>query len=334
MGPWRVCIAVALTVAWVAQARQARVELSERADSIYARHKAELFLRYVDEYGLVVARSEYEAAGIGDAVWRTGLAAMCFAIEKDHESTARLLYALSTSGWRDGWPVRHPLYRGTVRSHFSRDQFVPQMAACYYGWKYGNDEVRALSVELLSRFVEVLRRNDWCLAPGGNARLTPNVRFALKCVADRMGVAFPGDASGNAFVTYLYLKSLELRARGDDPPEFYGVHLLFIQALLVSDARPVTHGLRPAIQSLYRACRRHRMAPMYWLAGHSRQPRHWLEHWPRQWERIDYAWQRSRSTQNRIARTGWPTSSPRIDYMVLRRLFDLDAYVSGSYANY
>lgn len=66
------------------------------SEEIYQQHKHALLAQFVDSYGLVLNRLAQIPADrpatewgkdAGDAAWRTGLAAICTAIEGDSETT-------------------------------------------------------------------------------------------------------------------------------------------------------------------------------------------------------------------------------------------------------
>jgi hypothetical protein len=129
----------------------------------------------------------------------------------------------------------------------------------------------------------------------------------------------------------------------DAPMEFYAIHNLFWEILLVYDCRSRTANLRDYTKHLSRACERHNMAPLLWLANREERPRGWLLFWTDdemawpnnegEWSRLDwrdwsklwshenYVWQRNLAEQRAVPNAH--ETYPRLDYMVLRRLFDL-----------
>jgi len=125
---------------------------------------------------LIVNLDNGNPADLGDAAWRTGLFAICTAVEHDQQTTLSLMQTLRDKCWRNGRPIRHP----KLGSDYSRDQFIPQMAACYYGWKYGNDDVKKVSKELMGKFVTVLLANNWRLNDGYAATVFPPGRAVVR----------------------------------------------------------------------------------------------------------------------------------------------------------
>jgi hypothetical protein len=117
------------------------------------------------------------------------------------------------------------------------------------------------------------------------------------------------------------IRPLSNKARRDNPFEFYAIHNLFWQILLVYECKPATANLRKTTRDLFIACRLHKTAPLFWLAGEEKEPRDWLLNWPQEWENRNYVWQRNLAEQRKDRIKG--ETYPRLDYMVLRRLFDL-----------
>jgi hypothetical protein len=127
----------------------------------------------------------------------------------------------------------------------------------------------------------------------------------------------------------------------DKPMEFYAIHNLFWEILMVYECRGQTADLRERTARLAEACERHNMAPLLWLAKREEKPRAWLaawsqtpsstepwdkldsKDWPLHWQRENYVWQRNLAEQR--AAPNEAEKYPRLDYMVLRRLFDLDS---------
>src|SRR5262249_36784294 len=157
------------------------------------------------------------------------------------------LTALRDSCWRDGKPIRHPDSRETGRKTYSRDQFIPQMAACYFAHEFGDEPTRALAKELYRKFVDRIRDADWRLNDGEAATINLGNRFAFFETADRLGLAdgpkleqAGGRDPRTAFVVAMKLKSIELGkpetvkllTGGDEVFQFYGVHLMFLEALI------------------------------------------------------------------------------------------------------
>jgi hypothetical protein len=67
------------------------------------------------------------------------------------------------------------------------------------------------------------------------------------------------------------------------------------------------------------------MGPFLWLAGDQDKARGFLTDWPAGWDNTDYVWQRSKGQQDKAANDGRGKQEyPRLDYMVLRRLFDVE----------
>jgi hypothetical protein len=95
-------------------------------EDAYAKHKKDVLSKFTDKHGLVVDLNDGKPDGIGDAAWRTGLAALCFAIEKDQENTRMYLTALRDKCWRDVRPIRHPDSQEKGNKTYSRDQFIPR----------------------------------------------------------------------------------------------------------------------------------------------------------------------------------------------------------------
>jgi hypothetical protein len=354
-GPWedllrairmkRLLLPIMIVAALAITSRGA--EFPPVVEAAYARYKAELLGTYTDHHGLIVGRAGDRPAGIGDSAWRTGLAAFCSAVERDHAHTARLLRALQEKCWKDGLPIRHPDRTGPVDKYgrYSRDQFIAQMAACYYSWRFGNDEVQGLAKDLMERFVKALLDHDWQLNTGPEATLTGPSRFVVREVATAMGLGDYWKVDGiqrqreqrllydgyrEAFIAKIKLQAERVKAGirdgkpdPDDPMDYYTLHILFWEILLVYECRQKTPNLVNHTQQLYEACTRHRTAPYYWITGHETEPREWLAAWPPEWNDVDYVWQRNRKTQQEAAAHPSDEKYPRLDYMVLRRLFDL-----------
>lgn len=181
------------------------------SEEIYQKHKLDLLSRFVDSSGLVLNRLANAATELpdtewgkdhGDAAWRTGLATICTAIEQDHATTHRFLLALRDQCWKEGRPVRHPRpWQEISSTPFSRDQFIPQMAACFYAWKFGNAENQNIAKELLARFIDLLLANNFRFNDGEAAFLTTPGQIALREVARSMGLRSDWQPSIDASLT-------------------------------------------------------------------------------------------------------------------------------------
>jgi hypothetical protein len=154
-------------------------------DDRYAAHEKDVLEKFTDKYGLVVELRDGKPDGLGDSAWRTGLVATCFAIEKDNKNTQKYLTALKDKCWRDGKPIRHPDSTETGNKTFSRDQFIPQMTACFFAHEGGDEETKKLAKELFQKFVDRVLADDWRLNEGEAAALDEWNRFALSSSSPR-----------------------------------------------------------------------------------------------------------------------------------------------------
>lgn len=297
---------------------------NDLAKDTYASHKKELLEKFLDnnerrQYDLVVNLENGKPADQGDSAWRTGLAAICMAIERDQENTARFLKALGNC-WVEGRPVRHP---EKAQEGYSRDQFIPQMAACYYAVKFGNEENKVLARELLGKFIQFLKDNDWKLSSDWAGIVLPPTQFVLRAVASKTDL--PDDwvvfGGGNIFIGGIGVAIANLAIGGDNPRDYYAVHNLFWEILMLYECRNHTYLLKDATKELCERSRVHNMGPLLWIVGDLDQPREWLRSWPGDWVHVDYVWQRN--LQQQKEEPNREKQYPRLDYMVLRKLFDL-----------
>ncbi len=130
--------------------------------------------------------------GEEDAAWRTGLAALAMVFAKDERATLSLFDSLEHC-WINDRPVRHPS-KNPPRNLFSRDQFFPQMAACFYAWKLGpSNEVRQRGKDLLNRFISVLKDPllPWRFNIGPDAFLLLPSQIVFRKVANAMNLDVP-----------------------------------------------------------------------------------------------------------------------------------------------
>jgi hypothetical protein len=162
-----------------------------------------------NHYGVVVdhdynnAQARADAAGVctpenkclwegeGDAAWRTGFAALAMVLEGD-EARALSFFDSLEHCWLFERPVRHPNIQNMTHypnNLYSRDQFFPQMAACFYAWKLGTPKVRSRGYELFGKFLDVLKHpvTTWRFNTGPDAFLLPPSQIMLREVAHKMG---------------------------------------------------------------------------------------------------------------------------------------------------
>ncbi len=312
----------------------------EEADKNYSKFKKDVLSKFTDKHGLVVNLDDGKPDGIGDAAWRTGLATICFAIEGDNDNTKKYLVALRDKCWKDGKPIRHPDSKETGNKTYSRDQFVPQMVACYFAHENGNAETRALAKELYKKFVDRIRKDDWRLNEGEAATINKSNQFAFFEVANKLDLVEgpklknAGDpAIREALILAMKEKSVELANpkvvehlnNGEPVFQFYGVHLMFLEALVTIKCRPQTQDLIPTAKDLGRQAGHQNMAPFLWLSGDFDKLVKFLNDWPAEFNNTDYVWQRSKAQQEKAATDGGGKHEyPRLDYMLLRRLFDVE----------
>ncbi|MGE3776201.1 MAG: M10 family metallopeptidase C-terminal domain-containing protein, partial [Pirellulaceae bacterium] len=116
---------------------------------------------------------------------------------------------------------------------------------------------------------------------------------------------------------------------GEHPKESSQGNLFFWQAHLTD---VLHHGIydrlliQPFKEVLFNALHHHRWANLDWYAGHENRPREWVANWPDEFRGVKNVWMQSLSEQrDNIGEFGNdPTNVfPDLDYLVLRRLFDL-----------
>jgi hypothetical protein len=310
----------------------AQPPLPEGVDQAYAKYKQHLLTKFTDKYGLVVDLDDGKASGIGDSAWRTGLAALCMALEKDNTTTRNYLSALSEKCWRDGRPIRHPDSQETGSKTYSRDQFIPQMVACFFAHEFGDDQTKQLAKNLFQKFIDRIRADDWKLNEGEAATINEGNRFAFFEVADRLGLvegpklkSAGGPFPRSVFIAAMAAKRAELKLTPTDPSEFFGVHLMFLEALITIKCRPQTQSLISTAHGVADEAASQNMALFMWLRGNENKPRDWLANWPLGWNRVDYVWQRNKKSQDDAAASPADKKEyARLDYMLLRRLLELD----------
>lgn len=308
-------------------------ELPAGVQQTYERHKQDLLTKFTDKHGLVVDLNDGKPDGLGDSAFRTGLAALCFALEKDNPNTRKYLTVLHDKCWKDGKPIRHPDVNEPPHKTYSRDQFIPQMTACYFAYQLGDNETKALAKKLYARFVDHAIKNDWVLNQGEAAALNRGNRFPFFEVAESMDLGnrneFKNDKqflNRQMFVAAMKAKGAELLVAGDNPNDFYGVHLMFLEAVVAIKTRPQTDGLIDAAKTLGDRLRRHNMAPFIWYREPGEpQLKAWLANWPAGWNRVDYVWQRSKRQQEQDAASPLDKKEyARLDYLLLRRLLEVE----------
>lgn len=315
-------------------------QFPKSVEEAYSRYKQDVLTKFTDKHGLIVDLNDGKPDGIGDSAWRTGIATICFAIEKDQVNTRKYLNALIEKCWRDGKPIRHPDSQESGKSTYSRDQFIPQMVACLFAYEFGDEQTKGLAKELYKKFIDKIGIDDWRLNEGEAATLKLPNQFAFFEVADRLGLARVQklkDVSGRepriAFLGALKAKSIELANSktvkmlngGDEVIQFYGVHLMFLESLVTVKCRPQTEGLLEAVKDVGIQAGKQNMGPFLWLAGDVDKARKYLETWPHDWNSADYVWQRSKLQQDKAAKEGLGKHEySRLDYMLLRRLFDIE----------
>lgn len=214
------------------------------------------------------------------------------------------------------------------------------MAACFFAHEYGSDETKRVAKELFKKFVDRVRDDDWRLNEGEAATIDLGNRFAFFEVADRLGLVegpklkkAGGPGPRTAFIAAMKAKSIELANPeivkrwndGDGAFQFYGVHLMFLEAVVTIKCRPQTQDLIKVAHDLGRQASKQNMGPWLWLAGEFDNPRIYLTKWPAGWHNTDYVWQRSKASQEKATNEGRGKHEyPRLDYMLLRRLFDVE----------
>ncbi|MEZ6132597.1 MAG: hypothetical protein R3C59_28355 [Planctomycetaceae bacterium] len=170
----------------------------EVVNATYQKFKEELLREHIGPYGFVLNDKSLEDesgmgdANYGDAQFRTGLTAIAFIIEGDYENAASLLRSLIINGFdENGQPRKYP----GKHEGFTRDQFLPQFVAAHLGWQSGDETLRILSRELMSRHLQNIRIDgtlDRTLESTINqAPLLPDL---IEDVATEMGLEFSAEA--------------------------------------------------------------------------------------------------------------------------------------------
>src|SRR5208337_5534268 len=143
-----------------------------------------------DEFGYIDDFSGGNLTPDGEGTLNTAIAAIALATGNYHQDDwevaqanqriLELITSLHDGGWGnpDGlgrvYPVRHPKVfdynsAGVAfrKTPMSKDAFGPVIAACYYAFKcpHSSDAVRAISVKLIQKWIELLIFSQWNLHP-------------------------------------------------------------------------------------------------------------------------------------------------------------------------
>jgi len=114
----------------------------------------------------------------------------------------------------------------------------------------------------------------------------------------------------------------KVRDAGDSVKDYYSLHLLFWELLLLSECGKCDDSLRRIARDLDDACAKHNMLLFSWLVGSRDRVASALGNWNPGWNNVAYMWIADIGEQNdNRSKNEQAVLYPRIDYMILYQLF-------------